>query len=191
MANRDALRELQGRLTDRLQAARGERAQAAWLAVEAGGARYLLPLAQAGEISAWQPTQPVPYTRPWFLGVANLRGGLWGVVDLAAFVGGEVAAAAGRPELPDRTEARLVALGAVLEVNCALRIDRLAGLRGTDAFRASAPRADTAPAWFGSRYTDPQGREWQELNLQALAREPAFLDIAEEAPTPSVPDPRS
>jgi twitching motility protein PilI len=24
--------------------------------------------------------QPVPYAQPWFLGVANLRGGLYGVV---------------------------------------------------------------------------------------------------------------
>ncbi|MFD0668798.1 chemotaxis protein CheW [Ramlibacter sp. MAHUQ-53] len=189
MANREALRELQGRLADRLQAPRGDRAQAAWLAVEAGGARYLLPLAQAGEISAFQAPQAVPYTRPWFLGVANLRGGLWGVADLAAFVAGEPP----RAEPADRTQARLVALGAVLEVNCALRIDRLAGLRGIDAFRASASRAESDPAWFGSRYTDAQGQAWQELNLQALARDPAFLDIAEDpAPTPAAtPDTRT
>lgn len=182
MADRQALRELQGRLAERLQAPRGDRAQAAWLAVEAGGAHYLLPLAQAGEISAFQPPQPVPYTRPWFLGVANLRGGLWGVVDLATFVAGIDQAL---PDPGDRAEARLVALGAVLEVNCALRIDRLAGLRGLDAFRASATRGDTDPPWFGSRYTDEQGHTWQELNLQALARDPAFLDIAEEA-APSI-----
>src|SRR3954470_24498959 len=87
MANREALRELQTRLATRMQAARAEGVQASWLAVEAAGTRYLFPLAQAGEIFPFASTHPVPYTRPWFLGVANLRGGLYGVVDLAAYVG--------------------------------------------------------------------------------------------------------
>ena len=50
MANREALRELQSRLAGRLQAARTEGVQASWLAVEAGGSRYLFPRAQSGEI---------------------------------------------------------------------------------------------------------------------------------------------
>ena len=49
MANREALRELQSRLASRLQAARTEGVQAAWLAVEAAGRKYLFPLTQSGE----------------------------------------------------------------------------------------------------------------------------------------------
>ena len=61
-------------------------------------------------------------------GVANLRGGLTGVVDLAGLLG----------EAPVRTEqalseSSLLAFNAALEVNAALLVDRLAGLRGTDA----------------------------------------------------------
>src|SRR3954470_22053598 len=88
MANREALRELQSRLASRLQAARTEGVQASWLAVEAAGAKYLFPLAQSGEIFPFANPQPVPYTQPWFMGVANLRGGLYGVVDLSSFVEG-------------------------------------------------------------------------------------------------------
>ena len=33
------------------------------------------------------PITPVPLTRPWFRGVANVRGNLYSVVDFAAFVG--------------------------------------------------------------------------------------------------------
>ena len=89
MANREALRELQSRLASRLQAARAEGAvQASWLAVEAAGSKYLFPLTQSGEIFPFTTTLAVPYTRSWFMGVANLRGGLYGVVDLASFVGG-------------------------------------------------------------------------------------------------------
>lgn len=51
MANRQALRELQVRLAERLQAARSNTSKgASWLAVQAGSRNYLLPLDQAGEI---------------------------------------------------------------------------------------------------------------------------------------------
>lgn len=175
MAKREALRELQTRLASRLQAARSEGVSAAWLAVEAAGAKYLFPLAQSGEIFPWSQTQPVPYTHGWFLGVANLRGGLFGVVDLASFVSGNAPAA--KAEMV-RAESRLVALNAVLEINCALLIDRLAGLRGADAFTASAEPPEGAPGYFGNGYTDSNGAYWQEINLQSLSQQPQFLSIS-------------
>ncbi|RYF32410.1 MAG: chemotaxis protein CheW, partial [Comamonadaceae bacterium] len=110
MANRQALRELQTRLADRLQIARTQGVAAAWLAVEAGAGKYLFPLSQSGEIFPWSGTQRVPYTQPWFAGVANLRGGLYGVVDLASYVSGQ--AAAQRSDA-GRAESRLVALNAL------------------------------------------------------------------------------
>jgi twitching motility protein PilI len=175
MANREALRELQTRLANRLQAARTEGVQASWLAVESGGAKYLFPLAQAGEIFPFASTQHVPYTQAWYLGVANLRGGLYGVVDFASFVSGR--ATAPRTEA-HRAESRLVALGAALEVNCALLIDRLAGLRGADAFTATTERPADAPAFFGRGFTDAAGVSWQEIDLQALSQQPQFLSIS-------------
>ena len=84
MANSEALQELQSRLASRLQAARSEGVSANWLAVKAGGRNYLLPLSQSGEIYPLAHLQSVPYTRPWFMGVINIRGGLFGVVDLAS-----------------------------------------------------------------------------------------------------------
>lgn len=175
MANRDALRELQSRLASRLQAARTEGVAAAWLAVEAGGQNYLFPLSQSGEIFPWSALQPVPYTQRWFLGVANLRGGLYGVVDLASYAGGS--SSAPRGDLV-RTESRLVALNAALEVNCALLIDRLAGLRGTDAFVASSAAPAGSPSYFGHRYTDANQVPWQEVNLQVLSQQSEFLSIS-------------
>jgi len=175
MANREALRELQSRLATRLQAARTEGVQASWLAVEAAGAKYLFPLAQSGEIFSFANAQPVPYTQAWFLGVANLRGGLYGVVDVASFVAGR--APAFRSEAT-RAESRLVALNAMLEVNCALLVDRLAGLRNLDAFSSSAAAPEGSPGYFGNGYTDANGTYWQEINLQALSQQSQFLSIS-------------
>lgn len=174
MANREALRDLQTRLADRLQAAKKEALSvSSWLAVESGGQHYLLPLGHSGEIFPWSAIQTVPYTQQWFLGVANLRGGLVGVVDLAALLGGSSV----------RTEqalanTSLLAFNAVLEVNAALLVDRLAGLRGIDAFVSSEPPSPDAPSFFGMVYLDASGARWQELNLQLLAQHPTFLSIS-------------
>jgi twitching motility protein PilI len=175
MANREALRELQNRLASRLQAARAEGVQAGWLAVESAGSKYLFPLAQSGEIFPYAATQAVPYTQHWFLGVANLRGGLYGVVDLASYVSGRPPA---QRSDAGRAEARLVALSQILEINCALLVDRLAGLRNTDAFVSSNDAPEGSPAYFGSGYTDASGAYWQEINLQSLSQQPLFLSIS-------------
>jgi len=179
MANRQALRDLQSRLASRLQAARSDGAAVAWLAAECGGRRLLFPLSQASEIFAWTPLQPLPYTRPWFLGVANLRGQLVGVVDLPRFVrGDDPGAPAGRRADAQMAESSLLCLNAALGLQCALVVDRLCGLRGGDAFVSVLPRPDDAPAWYGGIYTDPQDQPWQEIDLQLLAATPSFLQIA-------------
>ncbi len=94
---------------------------------------------------------------------------------MASFVGGR--APAPRSDAI-RAESRLVALNAALEVNCALLIDRLAGLRNLDAFTASARPPEGSPSYFGGGYTDASGAYWQEINLQALSQQPQFLSIS-------------
>jgi twitching motility protein PilI len=174
MSNKQALREFQNRLAQRLQSVQTTGVAASWLAVEAGASRLLFPLSHAGEIFPWTDVQKVPYAQSWFMGVANLRGGLYGVVDLAAFLQDGGARARTDNEL---AQCRLVALNPLLEANCALLIDRLLGLRTTEAFASSTAAATGAPAYFGHVYTDLEGRQWQELNLQLLSQHQAFLGI--------------
>lgn len=176
MAKRQSLKELQERLAQRLTAAKTQAVSATWLAVEAGGQRYLLPLVQSGEIFPWAPVQKVPYTKSWYVGVANLRGGLHGVVDLASLAAGQRSS----QSVQDRigSESRLVSLHAALSVNAVLWIDRLLGLRNPGMFSAVADRPAASPAYVTRLLVDLQGQAWQELDLQALVNEPEFLAIA-------------
>jgi twitching motility protein PilI len=174
MANREALRELQTRLAERMQAARRERRGQSWLAVECRGHGFLLPLEQAGEIFPPSALMAVPHTQPWFVGVANLRGGLHGVVDLARFLGlPEAASEVGREQ------SRLIALGVSIGLNCALLVDRLAGLRSSDHLRAAPSTDDGAarPAFAGDVWLDPTQRAWQALDLARLAQDEHFLSV--------------
>ena len=177
MANREAIRELQARLASRLRAARDEGLSVSWLAVKAGGSNYLFPLAQSGEIFPVSSVQPVPYARPWFRGAVNLRGGLFGVVDLARFVASDAEQVAAAPAAKAGSEMTVITLNAALDVNCALLVDSLAGLRNTEAFSAAQAPGAGAPAYFGNRFTDASGQHWQEINLQTLSRLPRFLSI--------------
>jgi twitching motility protein PilI len=107
--------------------------------------------------------------------VANLRGGLHGVVDLAVFLGLRA-----RSSQDHGTEgARLVALNPSLGVNCALLVDRLAGLRHENELSGQADEAESQrPAFAGARWHDKGGRNWQEIKLAALAADVQFLAIA-------------
>lgn len=179
MAKKEALRDLQSRLAERLQAARTQARPVSWLAVECRGHGLLFPLQQAGEIFSLVPLMAVPHTRPWFAGVANLRGGLHGVVDLGAFLG--MAPRAVVPAEGVREQARLIAFNPSIGLNCALLVDRLAGLRSAEQLQVAAIDADAEaavrPTFAGRRLRDADGRTWQEIVLSSLAEDEQFLGI--------------
>ena len=165
MANREALRQLQSRLAERLQLARTESRPAAWLALECAGQGLLVPLPTAGEIFPVSLLKPVPHTQPWFLGVANLRGGLHGVVDLAAFLG-------------LHEPFRLLSFNAATASHCAVLVDRLAGLRSAEHLLAEPTDDQPRPSFAAARWRDADGRVWQEIDLDLLSRYEPFLAIA-------------
>lgn len=176
MANKQALRDLQSRLAERLQEARTRERGESWLAVECGGRGFVLPLREAGEIFALAPIVPVPYSHRWFIGVANLRGHLHGVVDLAGFLGtGSVESG--------RERSRLVGFNQTLDINCVLRVDDLAGLRGQEDLTREPADGAARPAFVGARLRDASGRLWQELLLRELVIDEAFLNIVSAAPS--------
>lgn len=175
MADKEALRALQTRLAERLRSAQTQPRASSWLAVECRGHGLLFPLDQAGEIFPVPSLVPVPHTVPWFAGVANLRGSLFAVVDLAQFLG---LASAPLPEAA-RESCRIVALAARSGINAALLVDRLAGLRSAGQVEAAPMPAGDRPPFAGGVYRDTDGRWWQEILLAALAEDERFLLIGQ------------
>jgi twitching motility protein PilI len=163
-ARRTRLRLYQEQLLERMQAAKnGAGASVAQLGLAIGGARYLVDLAEVGEIVAPVPVTTVPLTRPWYLGLANVRGSLLGVIDLARYLDdGHVAAAA----VPGSTP-RLLVFAPALGLNCALLASAVYGLR-----HAGTMTRD------GDALRDADGNTWMPLSLAALVREERFLHIA-------------
>ena len=174
MPSKDALRDLQLRLANRLQAARERPREAGWLAVECAQLGLLLPLAQAGEIHAARQVAPVPHAKPWMVGVANLRGQLNAVVDLGQFLHLRESAT---PTAP-RAGAPPGLLNPTLRGNAPRMVAGPPGRRGSQPLERLPAASEPRPGFAGPSWRDLQGRVWQELDLAALAQDPQFLDVA-------------
>jgi twitching motility protein PilI len=160
-----SLRDYQRELAERLRLADSARS-ASKLGVQVGSETWLIDLVEAGEVIPVPPITPVPLTRPWFRGVANVRGNLYSVVDFAAFVG------VGAVEVTER--ARLVLLGERLRSAAALLVDRSLGLRNPDQLRARPMAGQTA--WVRAQYDDADGTAWTELDVRQLVQHEQFLN---------------
>ncbi|MDR2240422.1 MAG: chemotaxis protein CheW [Zoogloeaceae bacterium] len=163
-----SLREFQENLVQRLTSARAGQTSQAMLGVLAGRDYWLLDLADSGEIVPLPPLTSVPLTKPWFCGIANIRGALYGVVDFSAFQGGDMT--------PRNADSRLLIVGARFGINSALLVNRALGLRSPDQMEPRPSEADSRP-WVGEQYADPQGTLWKRLNLRNLLGQSAFLEI--------------
>ncbi|RJG10814.1 chemotaxis protein CheW [Massilia cavernae] len=156
---RERLRVYQQQLLERMQAARtsgGARLQQ--LGVMIGNERFLVDLAQTGEIVPLGTVCPVPLTQPWYLGLSNIRGNLVGIIDYARYLdAGESSAAPG---------SRVLTFAAGLGFNCGLLVTRVLGLRQAAGMEAA-----------GERLRDGEGNEWTPLDLAELTREPRFLHV--------------
>jgi twitching motility protein PilI len=166
------LRVFQQELAARLASKTAAQVESSRLGFRAAGAQWLIRLADAGEVIAMPPLATVPLTKPWFLGVANIRGNLYTVIDFAGFLGNELAA----PHVAGGSS-RLVLFGPRAgDLRTGVVVPRVLGLRNLAELAPALAPAD-APAWFGQRWIDADGAAWQEIDLSGLARDPGFLRV--------------
>jgi twitching motility protein PilI len=173
VTRRDRLRDFQTGLADKLRRAQGTPLAVNRLGVQVGVHRLLIDLADAGEILTVPDITPVPLTKNWYRGLANVRGNLLGVVDLALF--------AGLGATPLDKESRLVAFSGELRFSTGILVSRMLGLRSAaDLVIDPTTDAQASPfaPWLRACHVDAQDMHWQEIDLVALTVDPRFLDIA-------------
>ena len=166
---RSRLRQYQVTLLERMQAARAGTGNAGReLGVLLGGRRCLLDLTQVGEIVPFQAVTAVPLAQDWYRGLANIRGNLVGVVDLARYMG--------EPGTPPGPDSRLVTFAGQLGFNCAILAGRVLGLRNLEEM-AAQPSDHALPAWGSQQFLDRESQLWTRLDLGELVREARFLQV--------------
>jgi twitching motility protein PilI len=163
------LRTFQQELASRLATKTAAQVESSRLGLSSGGERWLIRLADAGEVVTLPSVVSVPLTRPWYLGVSNIRGNLYSVVDFSAFLGRESGTGGG--------QSRLVLFGPRAgELNAGIVVQRVLGLRNIAELAPAAAPHD-APAWYAQRWMDGDGNAWQEIDLAKLAKDPTFLQV--------------
>jgi twitching motility protein PilI len=167
MAKKISLREFQTHLAARLAGASNQTA-AGLLGIQAGAEYWLLNLSDSGEIVPLTPLTNVPLTKPWFAGIANIRGNLYAVADFSGFQG--------KDATPHNASSRLLLIGTRHGSNAALLVTRMLGLRNIEALTPEPPDAD-APAWASEAYSDNEGRRWKKLNVRELLADESFMEI--------------
>ena len=162
MSKRLNLREFQQNLIDRLQATDMSVERVSTLGVQIDGRNWLVDMVDIGEVLPLPPLTGVPFTKPWFRGVANVRGNLFGVIDMAAYE--HSGAASGD------INNRVLLVAERHAFNVALLVDRVLGSR--DARRWLQSEVDGQ-----IEYHDEQGTSWHKLDVSGLLEQAEFLQI--------------
>jgi twitching motility protein PilI len=170
MARQISLREFQQSLAQRLREAQAASEQSSRLGIQAGESYWLLRLDETDEVLPLPDISPVPLTRPWYLGLANIRGLMANVVDFGAFMG---------DESTTRTpQSRLVLVADRFQSYSGLLIGKMMGLRNLQNLEVlEAPGGAERKPWLGAVYRDAEGRTWNELNMAALVANEDFLNV--------------
>ena len=172
MARHLGLREFQENLARRLASAAVQDTKRSRLAFESGELLWLVQLPDAGEVMPVPGLCKVPLTQRWYNGLVNVRGSLHGVVDLADFCGYGVT--------PRSSESAFLLCGQRHGLNVGLLVRKVVGLRNAPEFEPVETAVPEKP-WISGVVRDHEGREYRELDVAGLVRDPAFMDIAVDA----------
>lgn len=172
MAQRTSLRSFQERLAERLGQASITHTQH-WLILPAANHRFLLPLTDAFAITNEFTIASVPRAPAGYQGLANVRGNLVGVVDLAWI----------EEQIPTRIGKRshLLILAPHLIENTALLLPDAIGLRPFEVF-TPLPYSPAHP-WHVRAYRSPDDdRPCILIDATRLISDPLFYGIDSRSP---------
>ena len=169
-----SLREFQESILLKLKEAaeHGGETSTSRLGVTLGEKKLLINLSDVREVLPMPLVQAVPLTQSWFLGVANVRGNLYNVTDLAHFIG--------LPATQKSTNNRIMLLSSEVTSQAALMIESLVGLRNVETMQLKmlndANDANQDHTFLSKHaYIDVDGNEWFELDIDALVRDKIFI----------------
>jgi chemotaxis signal transduction protein len=131
------------------------------------GSKYAAPVANVVEVGKPLPTTPVPNVPAWVLGLANLRGEVLSVVDLASYLGLPPSAAPGRLMVV-RTGAEPLTSGLVVG-----EVTGMLAVAGAHLTSPTAPVDERISPYLAGVYDTGQGVV-SVLDFDRLLAAPAF-----------------
>jgi twitching motility protein PilI len=163
MSKRFNLREFQQSVLDRLQAqVAGGGSQVSTLGVQVGEKFWLVDMSDINEVLPLPALTAVPLTKPWYCGVANVRGNLYSIVDFSVYTG--------TGSIPREGQSRVLLVGQKFAFNAGLLVSRVLGLRNATNWERSEQNGEVV-------LQDGNGQLWHKLEIAQLLQQPEFLQI--------------
>lgn len=161
--------EYQPTVTQQIESNQSE-ASSTVLGVAAGEDRYLISMTEVNEVVPIPKLARVPHTQPWFLGLVNVRGNLYGITDLSVYLGGN--------PMPFNLKSRILLVSPGNKIYGGFMVNSMLGIRNLSEFTAVKPAKEELTKGIIAQYEDTEERLWQELSLLELIRDEKFLQIA-------------
>lgn len=136
------------------------------------GLRFVAPLGQIAEMLEVPATTRLPGVQPWILGLANVRGKLLPMCDLAMFLGGRLS--------PHKKSHRVLVVDQG-KFFCGLIVDQAFGMQHftSEVYMDEVEDAPESvkPVTNGA-YRDAAGNQWAVMHIPALLADPRFANAA-------------
>jgi twitching motility protein PilI len=162
MSKRLNLLEFQQSLIDRLQVSDLSASRLTTLGVQIAQQFWLVEMTDISEVLPLPKVTAVPFTKPWFRGIANVRGNLYGVVDMVSYQAGGM--------VSGDTNNRVLLVSERYGFNAALLVDRVLGLHDARNWSQSEDSGQLV-------YLDEKGVSWRKLDVSGLLAQQEFLQI--------------
>lgn len=168
MAKGSQLREYQTSILARLEEAKnaGAGTQAGYLGVVIGSKNVLVNLQEISETLPVLGIHRVPVVKPWFLGVANVRGVLYAINDLAHMLEQIFTTIS--------SEARLLLINEAITSNVAFVVEKMIGLRKLDDMKPFEDAGEESVCLKNQTYQDAENQVWYVLDCDKLVRSKEF-----------------
>ena len=169
MSKQSQLREYQTNILARLENAKkaGADSAAGYLGVVIGSKNILVNLQEISETLPVAEIHAVPIVKPWFLGVANVRGVLYSINDIAQLLEAKFTSIS--------SSARLLLISDTITTNVAFVVEKMIGLRNINDMTPHAVNADNDNVCLKTQtYQDDENRVWHLLDCDKLVRSKEF-----------------
>jgi twitching motility protein PilI len=161
MDNFVSLREFQERITHRLKSKDSYDLSHLHLGIYSDGKNYLFDMQDIGEILPLKTLTRTPKSKDWFMGVANIRGELYGIIDYFLFKN--------KKEINQSKANRILLIHKKHQLNTGLFVEKIVGLKDIADWEVS----DHANLIF----KDKDGTQWQKIDIIELIKLDEFLKI--------------
>ncbi|WP_086929591.1 chemotaxis protein CheW [Agarilytica rhodophyticola] len=136
------------------------------------GFRFVVPMGQVSELMEVPATTRLPGVQSWVIGLANVRGRLLPLFDLARFVGGQIST---------QKKSHRVLVLETESLYSGLVVDRAFGMQHfvADTYgRFDGELPESLRQYIKGAYRDSGNEAWCVFDIEALSQDPNFTNAS-------------